>query len=92
MDETWLLHYTPIDSPASGLNALNRIQSVARRNWQGCGIRILGQTINSEYNIGLFERLNDEIKKMAPFEEKKSAVSSRPCTVSQINQNNGKIA
>ena len=28
----------------------------------------------------------------APFEEKESAVSSRQCTVSQINENDGKIA
>jgi hypothetical protein len=49
-----------------------------------------GQTINSAYNIALLEPLNDEIK--ASFEEEKSAVSSRQYTVSQINQNDGKIA
>jgi hypothetical protein len=53
--------------------------------WDARGIIFIdylkkGQTINSEYRIALLERLNDEIKK------------KRPCTVSQINQNDGKIA
>jgi hypothetical protein len=39
------------------------------------------------------ERLKDEKEeKTALFKEEKSAVSSRRCTVSQINQNDGKIA
>jgi hypothetical protein len=51
-----------------------------------------GQTINSKYYIALLERLNDEIQKKRPHLKKKSAVSSRQCTVSQINQNDGNIA
>jgi [histone H3]-lysine36 N-dimethyltransferase SETMAR len=51
-----------------------------------------GQTINNEYYMVLLERLNDEIKKKTvPHLKKKSAVSSRQCTVSQINQKDGKI-
>jgi hypothetical protein len=53
--------------------------------WDARGIIFIdylekGQTINGEYRIALLERLNDEIKK------------KRPSTVSQINQNDGKIA
>jgi hypothetical protein len=64
--------------------------------WDARGIIFIdylekGQTINSEYNMALLERLNDEIKKKGPDLKKKSAVSSRQCTVSQINQNDGKI-
>jgi hypothetical protein len=40
--------------------------------------------------IEAFKRSNQE--KTASFEEEKSAVSSRQCIVSQINQNDGKIA
>jgi hypothetical protein len=51
-----------------------------------------GQTINSKYYIALLERLNDEInKKKWPYLKKKSAISSRQCTVSQINENDGNI-
>jgi hypothetical protein len=83
---------SPIDSQPSGLNAMNRIRSVERRNgqmasvlWDARGTIFInylekGQTIKNEWeneNMGLLERLNDEIKKeTAPFEEK-SAVSSR---------------
>jgi [histone H3]-lysine36 N-dimethyltransferase SETMAR len=38
------------------------------------------QTINSKYHMALLKRLDDEIKK-------KTAPSSKHCTVSQINQN-----
>jgi hypothetical protein len=67
---------SPIDSQPSGLNAMNRNQSVERRNgqlarlWhQYSGMRVVlfyidylekGQTT---YYIALLERLNDEIKK-----------------------------
>jgi uncharacterized OsmC-like protein len=71
---------SPIDSQLIGLNAINRIQSVERRNLEK------RQTINSEYYIALLERLNDEIKKKSAHLKKKK------CTVSQINQNDGKIA
>jgi hypothetical protein len=67
--------------------------------WDARGIHIFidylakDQTFNSEYYIALLERLNDEINKKQPHsKKKKSAVSSRQCTVSQINQNDGKIA
>jgi hypothetical protein len=39
----------------------------------------------------LLERLNDEIKQKRPHLKKKSAVSSRKCTMSKINQNDNKI-
>jgi hypothetical protein len=42
--------------------------------------------------MALLERLNNEIKKKRPHLKKKSTVSSRQSTVSQINQNDGKIA
>jgi hypothetical protein len=51
-----------------------------------------GQTINSEYYIALLERLNDKIKKKRLHLKKKIAASSRHCTGSEINQNDGKIA
>jgi hypothetical protein len=50
-----------------------------------------GQTINSEHNIALLERLNDEIKKKCPHFKKKKMLLYQD-TVSQINQNYGKIA
>ena len=40
-------------------------------------------------SIGAFERRNRG--KTAPFEEKESAVSSRQCTVSRVNENDDKI-
>jgi 5S rRNA maturation endonuclease (ribonuclease M5) len=83
------------------LTQINRIQSVERHNGQlasvlrdARGIIFIdylekGQNINSEYYMALLEHLNDEIKKKtAPFEKK----SARKCTVSHINQNDGKIA
>ncbi|CAH2108195.1 unnamed protein product [Euphydryas editha] len=52
-----------------------------------------GKTINSDYYIALLEHFKDEIAiKTAPFEEEESVVSSRQCAVSQIEENNGKIA
>jgi hypothetical protein len=42
--------------------------------------------------MALLERLNDEIKKKMAHLKTKSAVSSKKCTLSHINQNNGKIA
>jgi hypothetical protein len=50
-----------------------------------------GQTINSGYYMALLEHLNDEIKQKRPHLKKKSAVSSRQCTMSKINQNDNKI-
>jgi hypothetical protein len=50
------------------------------------------QTINRKYYIVLLEHINDEIKRKRPHLKKKKAVSSRQCTVSEINQNDGKIA
>jgi hypothetical protein len=41
---------------------MNRIQSVERRNGQLASV-LWDATINSEYDIALLERLNDEIKK-----------------------------
>jgi [histone H3]-lysine36 N-dimethyltransferase SETMAR len=70
MDETWLLH-----TLQSGLNAINRIQSVERCNGQlasvlrdARGIIFIdylekGQTFNSEYYMALLERLNDDISR-----------------------------
>jgi hypothetical protein len=81
---------------------MNRIQSVERRNsqlasvlWDARGILFIdylekGQTINSKYYMAELERLNDKIKKKRPDLKIKSAVSSRQCTMSQINQNDGK--
>jgi 5S rRNA maturation endonuclease (ribonuclease M5) len=82
---------------------MNRIQSVERHNGQLASVlwdaRVIilidyiekGQNINSEYSMALLEHLNDEIKKKRPKLKKKSAVSSRKCTVSHINQNGGNI-
>jgi transposase len=84
----WMKHgcfttlQSPIDSQPSGLNAMNRIQSMERRNgqlapvfWDARGILFIdylekGQTINSEYYIALLERLNDEITKKRPHLKK----------------------
>jgi hypothetical protein len=83
---------------------MNRIQSVEIRNgqlasvfWDACGILFIdyldkGQNINSEYCIALLERLNDEIKIKQPYLKKKNVMFHQECIVSQINQNDGKIA
>jgi hypothetical protein len=81
----WMKHgcfttlQSPIDSQLSGLNAMNRSQSVERRNGQlgsvlrdAHGIIFIdyldkGQIINSVYHIALLERLNGEIKKNGPI-------------------------
>jgi [histone H3]-lysine36 N-dimethyltransferase SETMAR len=77
---------------------MNRIQSVERHNCQlasvlrdAYGIIFIDylekvQTINSAYYMALLERLNDE------FVGEKSTLSSRQCTVSQINQNDATVA
>jgi hypothetical protein len=96
MDVTWLLHNTP-DSRPSGLNAMNRIQSVEKRSgqlasviWDVRGIKFIDylekcRTINSEYNMALLERLNDEIKKKTvPFEEKQCCFMN--CVTNQSKQ------
>ncbi|KAL7729269.1 hypothetical protein ACLKA6_009721 [Drosophila palustris] len=65
--------------------------------WDAHGIIFIdylqkGQTINSDYYMALLERLKDEIAKKRPhITKKKSVVPPRQCTVSQINENNGKI-
>jgi hypothetical protein len=86
----WMYHgcfttlQSSVDSQPSGLNAMNRIRSVERRNGQLASVLWdalvtifidyfeKGQNINSEYYMALLEHLNDEIKKKtAQFEEKK---------------------
>jgi hypothetical protein len=96
-DETWLLHYSPEYNRETTMctecNEPNPKRLKTQRSavsWQGYLEK--GQTINSEYNIALLERLTDEIKKNGPNEEEKSAVSTRQCILSQINKNDGKIA
>jgi hypothetical protein len=69
MDASWLLHYTSESNRQSALNAMNRIQSVERRNGplerllhQYSGMHVVlfidyfkkSQTINSEYYIALY--------------------------------------
>ena len=50
-----------------------------------------GRTINSEYYIALMVHLKEEITKKWPqIKKKKSALSPRQCTVSQVDHNNGK--
>ena len=50
-----------------------------------------GRTINSEYYIALLVHLKEEItKKLPQMKKKKSAHSSRQCTVSKVDQNDGK--
>lgn len=73
--------------------------------WQGYGVCILGCAWNNIHRlspegadhqqrllysvIGAFERRNR--KETASYEEEKSVVPPRQCTVSQINENDGKI-
>jgi hypothetical protein len=77
----WMYHgcfttlKSPIDSQPSGLNAMNRIRSMERRNGQLASVlwdaRVIifidylkkGQNINSDYCMVLLEHLNDIIKK-----------------------------
>jgi hypothetical protein len=95
---------SPIDSQPSELIAMSRIRSVERRNGQLASIlwdfRVIifidylekAQTIDSKYYMALLDFSNNEIKKKTAAFVEKSAVSSRQWTVSQINQNDGKIA
>ena len=49
-------------------------------------------TINSDYYCALLDRLKSEIaKETATFAKEKSVVSPRQCTVSQVDENDGKI-
>ncbi|KAL3278465.1 hypothetical protein HHI36_013785 [Cryptolaemus montrouzieri] len=50
-------------------------------------------TISSDYYIDLLDQLKDQITKKRSHLQKKteSAVSSRQCTLPQINQSNGEI-
>jgi hypothetical protein len=103
MDVTWLLHNTPEFNRQSAEWTERNEPNPKRGNsqlasvlWDARGIILIdylkkGQIINSEYYMALLERLNDEIKKITPPFKKKSAVSSRQCTVSQINQKHGSI-
>ncbi|KAL7725070.1 hypothetical protein ACLKA6_010344 [Drosophila palustris] len=65
--------------------------------WDAHGIIFIdylqkGQTINSDYYMALLERLKRRNRKeTASYGEEKSVVPPRQCTVSQINENNGKI-
>jgi hypothetical protein len=75
-----------IDSQPSGLNAMNRVQSVEGRNgqlasvlWDGRDIIFIeylekGQTINSVYYIAIFECFTNEIKIKRPHLKKKKAL------------------
>jgi hypothetical protein len=97
---------SPIDSQPSGLNAMNRHNAwkdtkVSWHQYYGMRVELYSSitskkarpsTSASEYYMALLERLNDKIKKKRPHLKEKSAVSSRQCSVSQINQNDGKIA
>ena len=64
--------------------------------WDAQGISFIdyfekGITINSKYYIALLVHLKEEIaKKKWPQMKTKRALSSRQCTVSQVNRNNGK--
>ena len=50
-----------------------------------------GRTINSEYHIALLVHLKEETAKKWPqMKKKKSALSPRQCTVSQVVHNDGK--
>lgn len=66
--------------------------------WDATGILFIdylekGKTINSDYYMALLDRLKDEIaKKTASNGEQKSDLSSRQCSMSQVGQNDGKIA
>jgi hypothetical protein len=79
---------------------MNRIQSEERRSGQLASVLEdahdiifidYRRTIHSEYFMALLECLNNEIKKKRPKLKRKSAVSLRQSTVSQINQKDGKI-
>jgi hypothetical protein len=107
MDETWLLHYTPESNPHSaewterdepnpkcGKTHRSAGKVMVSVFWDARGIIFnvyleKGQIINKEYYIELLDPLNDEIK--APFEEE-NVLFHQQCTVSQINQSDGKIA
>jgi hypothetical protein len=56
--------------------------------WDSRGIIFIdylekGQTIKSEYNIALLERLNDEIKKKRPHLKKKKVLFQQDKTIIQ---------
>ena len=65
--------------------------------WDAQGILFIdylekGRTINSEYYIALLVCLKEEIAKKIVTNEEKSGLSLRQCTVSQVNQNDGKTS
>jgi hypothetical protein len=76
---------SPIDSAANGLNVMNRNQSVERRNG------LLARLWHQYFRMGVV-LYSSITSKRARFEEERIAVSSKKCTVSQKNQNDGKIA
>jgi hypothetical protein len=106
MDETWLFHYTPESNrqsaewterdepnPKRGKTQRSAGISITRCTWYY--IHRLPpkgpdhQQLVLHSIFGAFKRWNQE--KKGPIWRKKSAVSSRQCSVSHINQNDGNI-
>lgn len=50
-----------------------------------------GKTIIGEYYCVFLDELNDRIKKTITFGEENNFLSSRQCTSTQVNNNDGKI-
>ncbi|KAM8719395.1 hypothetical protein ACLKA7_012018 [Drosophila subpalustris] len=105
MDETWIHHFTPESNRqsaewhAAGESRPKRPKTqqladkvIASVFWDAHGISSEGADHQQRllYGvIGAFERRNR--KETASYGEEKSVVPPRQCTVSQINENNGKI-
>jgi hypothetical protein len=107
MDVTWLLYNTP-ESNRKSTKLTERDEPDPKRGktQRSAGVSTMGSACyyilwlplkGPEHQqrvlhgvIGAFKWWNQE--KNGPIWRKKSAVSSRQCTVSQINQNDGKIA
>ena len=92
--------WSQIGSQPSEQQQVKAIQSDRRRkiSRHGFGLRILGcaryyiekrRTTNSEYYIALFVHLKEEIAKKQP-QMKKKVLSASQCTVSQVDQSDGK--
>ncbi|QQP42126.1 Putative DD34D transposase, partial [Caligus rogercresseyi] len=89
----WIAYHEP--NPKRGKQSAGKV--MASVFWDAHGIIFIdylekGKTINSDYYIALLELLNDDIvEKTTPFEEEKSVVSPRQCTVSQVNETMAKL-
>ncbi|KAM8718685.1 hypothetical protein ACLKA7_001404 [Drosophila subpalustris] len=104
MDETWIHHFTPESNRqsaewhAAGESRPKRPKTqqlagkvMASVFWDAHGIIFIDYLQQRLLYgvIGAFERRNR--KETASYGEEKSVVPPRQCTVSQINENNGKI-